>query len=96
MAYYHVEPFGAERDNMHAGIVAATIANANRNPKKQRKAFSFADFILKFTVKKKTPEQMLQVVEMLNAAFGGKDLRGGRGDVEPQRREEREEEKGRY
>jgi hypothetical protein len=45
MAYYSIEPFGAERDNLHAGIVASVVANANRDPK--RKPVKPDDFMLK-------------------------------------------------
>ncbi len=30
MAFYRLEPFGEERADLRAGIVAATVANANR------------------------------------------------------------------
>lgn len=39
MAYAAIEPFGEERADLRAGIIAATIANANRDPKKQPKPF---------------------------------------------------------
>ena len=74
MMYYRMEPFGQERDNLHAGIIASVFANANR--KKGKKAFEIKDFMLQFTRKeKKTDQQLLSKVEMLNAAFGGMDLR---------------------
>lgn len=44
-AYYVLEPFGQERDNLHTGIVAATIANAHRDPEKN-KPFKPNDFML--------------------------------------------------
>lgn len=31
MAYYSIEPFGAERDNLHAGIIASATVNLWRN-----------------------------------------------------------------
>lgn len=87
MAYYQVEPFGQERDNLHAGIIASVFANANRDRKKQKKPFTIKDFMLSFKKDKpkKSPEQMLQFVEMLNAAMGGKDLRSKAPDEEKQR-----------
>lgn len=48
MAYYSLEPFGQERDNMHAGLVASAVYNVNRDPKRQRKPFQPADFMLEF------------------------------------------------
>lgn len=45
MAFYNVQPFGPERDNVHAGIVASTVANANRG--KSQRPFAVSDFVLK-------------------------------------------------
>ena len=41
-AYYALEPFGQERDNFHAGIIASTVANCH-----SKKAWSAKDFMLK-------------------------------------------------
>lgn len=54
-AYYKVEPWGAARDNMHAGIVAAMVYNVNRG--KDRKALTFADFALS------VPERTANTIE---------------------------------
>ena len=65
-----------EREDFRAGIVCATLANINRDSKKQRKPFTPFDFMPtskgKKPKKKQTPKQMLQVVKMINAAHGGK------------------------
>jgi hypothetical protein len=45
MAYYSIEPFGANRDNIHAGLICSTIANVNRS--KNQKPFTAGDFMLK-------------------------------------------------
>lgn len=44
MAYYSLEPWGTDIDDDRFGTVAAAVANANRNPKKQPKPFTAADF----------------------------------------------------
>lgn len=44
-AYWNVEPWGAIRDNMHAGIITSMIFNANRS--RNDKARSYSDFMLK-------------------------------------------------
>ena len=44
-AYDQLQPIGPERADLRAGIVAATIANVNRNPKKRAKPFSPVDFL---------------------------------------------------
>lgn len=96
-AYYELEPFGEERGDLRAGIVAATVANANRNPKKT-KPFKPGDFMVDYeklvtsqsgnqSTLAKEPGQareedpvergnrLLGMVEILNEAFGGQDLR---------------------
>jgi len=79
MAYSQLEPFGEERADLRSGIVSSTIANANRDPKKKRKAFRPQDFMPSFEEvkeeKQSSWQSMLSTVEMLNTAFGGKDLR---------------------
>lgn len=57
MAFYVVEPWGSETDFMRSGIVASTIANTARDPKKRR-AFTPADFMPKFGKPRKTPEKL--------------------------------------
>jgi hypothetical protein len=44
--YYKVEPFGQERADLQAGVVASTIANVNRD--KKSKVYKPGDFLLKF------------------------------------------------
>lgn len=46
--FYTKEPFGDLRGDIQAGIIASTIANANRNPKKRREMFKIMDFIPRF------------------------------------------------
>lgn len=45
-AYDRIEPFGPERGDLRAGIVAATVANVNRG--KGQKPFSPTDFMPDF------------------------------------------------
>lgn len=47
VAYAEAEPFGEERADLRAGIVASVIANVNRDPKKGR-AYGPSDFMPKF------------------------------------------------
>lgn len=42
-AYWQISPFGDYRDDVHAGVVASTIANVHRG--KGRKPFSTEDFM---------------------------------------------------
>lgn len=78
MAYYQLEPFGEEPADVHAATIATLIANANRNSKKQPKPFRVQDFLLSETAKQsgpKTPDQLLAIAEIANAALGGVDVR---------------------
>ena len=70
-AFYQVEPFGCEADGLGSAIVAATVANVNRE--KGAKAFEAADFLPKFDQAKKeqSVEEMIQLAQMFTAAAGG-------------------------
>ena len=78
MAYAEIEPFGEPRADLRSGIIASTIAEVNRDRKARSKPYEPADFIISFPVEvreEQTWETILSKVEMLNKAFGGRDLR---------------------
>lgn len=80
MAFYQLEPFGPERGDLQAGIVASTVANVNRDPKKT-KAFKPEDFLPTFEGSRRdesrpTWQRLLEKVKMLNAGFGGRENSG--------------------
>lgn len=52
MAYYGIEPFGQERDNLHAGIVAKAVYDVHQDPKRRRD-ISPVDFVVR---EKEQPE----------------------------------------
>lgn len=67
MAYYRLEPWGCEVEDLRAGIIASTIANANRDPKKQRKPFQPSDFIpdrIKPPVEEQSWEEQAKILQM--------------------------------
>lgn len=72
--YYSVEPWGAYRDNLHAGIIAATFANAHK--KKTAKASKPADFLLRTQTEARAGE----TAKTLNGlrALGRKNGNGSR------------------
>lgn len=72
-AFYLVEPFGNTREDHRFGVVAATIANVFK--KKSTNRVKPADFFPDYKPRRQDWQEQLQVVEMLNAAFGGRDLR---------------------
>ena len=76
MGYYRLEPFGWQRADVHAGIVAATVANVNRDKKKHPKPYVPSDFIIEFDKDYvepdvMSPEETLQAVLKLHTAMGG-------------------------
>lgn len=75
-AFARIEPFGEERADWRAALVASVIAEVNRGRTKRRKPYQPKDFLLRFGgPRRQTWQSQLQFVEMLNAAFGGKDER---------------------
>lgn len=69
-AFLQLEPHGEDRADLRAGIVASTIANANR--KKGTRAFKPSDFMPKFEQQEQTLEQQKAAAEAVALAFGGK------------------------
>lgn len=74
MAFYGLEPFGAERADLRAAIIAKTIADVNTP--KGRPRSKLEEFMPRFGApREQTVDEQLSVVQMLNAAFGGTDQR---------------------
>ncbi|MBX7237669.1 MAG: DUF4035 domain-containing protein [Caldilineales bacterium] len=73
IAYYNLEPFGLERFDLHAGIVASTIANVNRE--RNREPYSPLDFMPFQPRPQQSWQDQLALVEQLNILFGGSDTR---------------------
>jgi hypothetical protein len=66
MAYASIEPFGEERADVRAGIIASVIANVNRDRKKRPEPFSVQDFM---PFIERTPEPPEDVSHKLLRAF---------------------------
>ena len=77
MAYYRIDPFGYWRADVQTGIVASTIANANRDPKKQNQALKPDDFIINWQEQRSVDQsdKLVKQVEVINSAYGGQDKR---------------------
>lgn len=72
MAYYRLEPWGTQVEDLRTGIVSATVANANRDPKKQRKPYSPKDFMPQWDKPgEQSPEEQLEIIKMWHALMGG-------------------------
>lgn len=77
MAYEQIEPFGEQRADLRAAIIAATVANALRG-RKSRRRWKPADFMPVFARKRTaTPDELLAKARAINMALGGKDLTRG-------------------
>lgn len=79
MEFFHLEPWGWEAECYQAGIVAATIANVNRDQKKKARPFDAVDFVPGRYERKKQPKIDGKVLKArLIAAYAG--LHDGRPD----------------
>lgn len=66
-----------EQAYWRTGVIASTIANANRDPKKRPKPFTPQEFMPGQKPKRQTWQSQLEFIKMLNTAFGGEDMRKG-------------------
>jgi hypothetical protein len=69
MAFSRLEPWGEDRADLRAGIVASTIANANRG--KNAKPFKPDDFMPRFEPETEE-EAAAKFIAKAMAALGGK------------------------
>jgi hypothetical protein len=86
ICFFGIEgPAGEERADWRAGLIASTIANANRDPKKRKEPFEPTEFMPKWgdgdaetrghgdtgTGRGQTVEQQAGMARMLQRALGG-------------------------
>lgn len=70
-AWYAMEPFGEQRDDLRIGVLAATVCNLLSSGK--GKLAKPSDFMLKFEDEKpQKPEDMMNALRMVHEALGGK------------------------
>ena len=69
LAFYRLEPTGDERADLQAGIIASTIANANRG--KNTKPFKPTDFMPRFEPEDEE-EQAAKMIAKMQLVLGGK------------------------
>lgn len=70
--YAELEPFGEERADLRAGIIAAVIANANRDPKKRREPFTPRDFMPCLNAEARREPSNAERLRKLAAALGAR------------------------
>ena len=61
--YWQEEPWGAYRDNLHAGIVASAVVNASGRAKKQ---VSADQFVLKVRDPQQAGRNLVQALRMMS------------------------------
>ena len=66
MEYYKSDPFGTARSDLHAGIIAATIANVNRG--KNTQSYQPSDFM---PLQEKPKQEESEMQEVMNIMAGG-------------------------
>ena len=67
MAFFSLEPWGSEVEDWRAGLIASTIANVNRDPKKRRKPYEPSDFMPRYEAPKaqeQSWEEQARIFEM--------------------------------
>ncbi len=69
MAYFQLDPFGEERADLRAGIVASTVANSQRGRKGV--AFKPKDFMPKFSDRPQDPGWQMDIIRQLHQRLGG-------------------------
>jgi hypothetical protein len=74
MAYYNIEPFGPEREDLRAGIVACTIANVNRG--KGTRSMKPSDFVPKFGGKSRQSESEMEMRLLVWARMHNAKIKG--------------------
>lgn len=85
VAYDRISPLGMRRVDILFARLMWLLAEVNRDQKRRRRPFSVTDFLPPWDPlagappRKKTSNELLKMVELANAALGGKDLREQRG-----------------
>lgn len=83
MAFFELEPWGTEVEDWRAGLIASTVANANRDQKRRRRPYEPQDFMPRRDVRpKETEEQSVEdqiaIVEMWARILTAANQEGGR------------------
>lgn len=77
VAYYRIDPFGDERADLRAGIIASTVANVHATKKSQQ--LKPADFMPDFEPpKRQSTKEMIDVMRKFTKAMGGKIIKPGK------------------
>ena len=78
-AYYRIDPWGRERGDLHAGIVACTIASCASAFGKRRKQFKPSQFMPKFGAKRRqSVADLAKVFGAFAAVHNAGERKGGK------------------
>ena len=80
-AYASIEPFGDQRGDLQAAIIAQTIANRHRGPKEQQ--YQLKDFLPNFTPRRRltTAEAQKEFFRSMTQAVGGQIISRRNGEA---------------
>lgn len=68
--FFAEQPFGDERADLRAGIIAAVIANVNRDPDRKKLPFTPLDFMpYAKQEQRQTAEQQKEIVSLIKQAM---------------------------
>src|SRR5690606_27802860 len=74
MAFFSLEPWGTEVEDWRAAMIAATVANGYRDPKRRRKPYEPKDFMPRYEPPKKTEpqswEEQFAILKMFERLLG--------------------------
>lgn len=83
-AFYSLEPFGEERADLRTGILGSTIANANRDPKKQSAPFTPDQFMPRFEQQLDDEEELPDGAELAAKVRATMEMLGAPPAVTPE------------
>lgn len=78
MAFFSLEPWGTEVEDWRAGLIASTIANSYRDPKRRRKPYEPSDFMPRYEAPKaqeQSWEEQARILEMWSRVLQARDGR---------------------
>jgi len=73
MGFHLLEPWGCEVEDWRAAMIAATVANGYRDPKRRRKPYEPKDFMPQrgpLVVKEQTVEEQEAILRMFERLLG--------------------------
>jgi len=78
MAFFSLEPWGTEVEDWRAAMIAATVANGYRDPKRRRKPYEPSDFMPRHEAPKaqeQSWEEQARILEMWARILQARDGR---------------------